>query len=265
MNYFSNMEILRTYGSPPFTVAVIHGGPGAPGEMAPVARELSVFGGVLEPIQTGVTIEGQIEELRDVLGKHGDLPVTLIGFSWGAMLSFIFTARYPQLVKKLILIGSGPYEEKYAANIMKTRISRFGKEDEESFIRLTEILNDPSAKNRNEALCDFGKLMSKVDTYDPLPHEDEVLECNYESFKGVWEEASQLRKKGKLLEFGKGIHCRVVAIHGDYDPHPFEGVKEPLYRVLKDFRFFLLEKCGHQPWIERKARDKFYNILKNEI
>jgi pimeloyl-ACP methyl ester carboxylesterase len=259
------METLRTYGAPPFAVAVIHGGPGAPGEMAPVARELSVFRGVLEPIQTGVTIEGQIEELRDVLGKHGDLPITLIGFSWGAMLSFIFTARYPKLVKKLILIGSGPYEEKYAANIMKTRISRLGKEDEENFIRLTEILNGPSAKNRNEALCDFGKLMSKVDTYDPLPHKDEVFECDYESFKGVWEEASQLRRKGKLLEFGKGIHCQVTAIHGDYDPHPFEGVKEPLSKVLKNFRFFLLDKCGHQPWIERETRDKFYNLLENEI
>ncbi|WP_243684767.1 hypothetical protein [Methanosarcina barkeri] len=80
--------------------------------------------------------------------------------------------------------------------------------------------------------------MSKTDTYDPLPYEDEVLECNYESFKGVWEEASELRSRGKLLKIGKEIHCPVVAIHGDYDPHPFEGVKEPLSRTLKDFKFF---------------------------
>ena len=97
--------------------------------------------------------------------RHADLPITLIGFSWGAMLSFIFTARYPQFVKKLILIGSGPYEEKYAANIMKTRISRLGKEDWENFLLLTETLNSPSAKNRNEALCSFGNLMSKADAY----------------------------------------------------------------------------------------------------
>ena len=127
------MKNLRTYGNPPFSLAVIHGGPGAPGEMAPVARELSSFGGVLEPLQTAVTLEGQIRELKDVLEEHGDLPVTLIGFSWGAMLSFIFTSRHPQFVKKLILIGSGPYEEKYAVNIMKTRISRLGKEDLENF------------------------------------------------------------------------------------------------------------------------------------
>jgi len=265
MKNYTNMNNLRKYGNPPFSLAVIHRGPGAPGEMAPVARELSVFGGVLEPLQTAVTIEGQVRELKEILEGHGDLPVTLIGFSWGAMLSFIFTVRHPHLVKKLILIGSGPYEEKYAARIKKTRINRLGKEDLENFVRLTETLNDPSAKNLNETLCNFGKLMSKTDTYDPLPYEDEVLECNYESFKGVWEEASELRSRGKLLEIGKEIHCPVVAIHGDYDPHPFEGVKEPLSRTLKDFKFLLLEKCGHQPWIEKEAKEKFYSLLRNEI
>src|SRR5215510_9607502 len=32
------VENHRTYGSAPYTVAVVHGGPGAAGEMAPVAR-----------------------------------------------------------------------------------------------------------------------------------------------------------------------------------------------------------------------------------
>ena len=50
-----NMKNPRLYGSAPFNIAVIHGGPGAPGEMAPVARELSSLRGVLEPLQTAVT------------------------------------------------------------------------------------------------------------------------------------------------------------------------------------------------------------------
>lgn len=220
---------------------------------------------MLEPLQTAVTIEGQVRELREVLEEYSGLPVTLIGFSWGAMLSFIFTARHPQFVKKLILIGSGPYEEKYAANITKTRISRLGKEDREKFLRLAETLNDPSTKNQDEALCNFGKLISKADAYDPLPYKNELLECSYESFKGVWEEASELRGSEKLLEFGKEIRFQVIAIHGDYDPHPFEEIRDPLSRVLKDFRFILLEKCEHRPWIEREAKERFYNLLRNEI
>jgi len=46
------MKNFRKYGKPPFRVAVIHGGPGAGGEMAPVVRELASDCGVLEPIQT---------------------------------------------------------------------------------------------------------------------------------------------------------------------------------------------------------------------
>ena len=85
------MKNLRTYGDPPFNVAVLHGGPGAPGQMAPVARELSSKRGVLEPLQTKHTLEGQKQELRSILEEYSDFPVTLVGFSWGAMLGFLFS------------------------------------------------------------------------------------------------------------------------------------------------------------------------------
>ena len=64
---------------------------------------------------------------------------------------------------------------------------------------------------------------------------------------------------------GKKIKCPVTAIHGDYDPHLADGVRIPLSRVLKDFKFILLEKCGHEPWIEKYAKDKFFNVLREEI
>jgi len=259
------MNNLRKYGSKPFPVAVIHGGPGAPGEMAPVAREVSSVMGVLEPLQTAATLERQVRELKAVLAKHAALPVTLIGFSWGALLSFIFAAQHPSFVRKLILIGSAPYEEKYAVNIMQTRLSRLSEQEREQALSLMQTLNDPSIADKNMPLARLGKLLSKADSYDPLPHDDEVLECRYDIYQGVWERASELRSSGKLLELGKRIQCPVVAIHGDYDPHPSAGVIEPLSRTLKDFRFILLEKCGHRPWIERSARDRFNNILKQEL
>ncbi|MFC1970758.1 hypothetical protein ACFLV0_02310 [Chloroflexota bacterium] len=68
--------------------------------MAPVARKLSSILGVLEPLQTATTIEGQVEELKIVLLENGAIPITIIGFSWGAMLSFIFT-RAPMTIKNI--------------------------------------------------------------------------------------------------------------------------------------------------------------------
>ena len=259
------MENLRKYGHKPFKVAVIHGGPGAPGEMAPVARELSPDTGVLEPLQTATTIEGQVQELKAILEKNGDIPVTLIGFSWGAMLSFILTARYPSYVKKLILIGSGAYEEEYAVDIMKTRLSRLNDGERREVLFLMELLNDPAIEDKNTPMARFGELMSKADSYDPLPHDSEILEYQYDIYRSVWDQARELRSSGKLLKLGERVQCPVVAIHGDYDPHLSEGIKDPLSRILRDFRLILLEKCGHYPWIELGAKGRFYSILRSEI
>lgn len=46
------MKSLRIYGNPPYQIALIHGGPGGAGEIAPVAAHLSKKYSVLEPLQT---------------------------------------------------------------------------------------------------------------------------------------------------------------------------------------------------------------------
>jgi pimeloyl-ACP methyl ester carboxylesterase len=259
------MKNLRKYGKGPFSVAVIHGGPGAAGEMAPVARELSSHWGVLEPLQTAKSLEGQVEELKEVLEQKGSLPVTLMGFSWGAWLSYIFTADNPTFVKKLILIDSGGFEDKYAENIRETRLSRLSKDEREEVESLVDKINDPAYENKNKAFAKLGKLFSKADAYEAIKVETEAIDCQYNIFRNVWREASELRSSGKFLELGKKIECSVVAIHGDYDPHTAEGVRKPLSGVVKDFRFILLKKSGHKPWIERYAKDEFYRILKEEL
>jgi hypothetical protein len=60
------MQNPTRYGKPPFRVAVIHGGPGAGGEMAPVASELSRSQGILEPLQTALSLPEQVEELKSI-------------------------------------------------------------------------------------------------------------------------------------------------------------------------------------------------------
>jgi pimeloyl-ACP methyl ester carboxylesterase len=60
------------------------------------------------------------------------------------------------------------------------------------------------------------------------------------------------------------VKCPVVAIHGDYDPHPPEGIRLPLSQILQDFRFILLKNCGHKPWIEKMAKERFFEILETE-
>jgi pimeloyl-ACP methyl ester carboxylesterase len=255
----------NAHGNTPYTIAVIHGGPGAAGEMAPVAKELADHWGVLEPMQTAASIDGQLAELKSVLEKHSDLPIQLIGFSWGAWLSYIFAAKFPNMVKKLILIGSSSFDEKYAQNIQQTRLDRLSEDDQKKYHFQIEKLSDPSIANKKKALQQLGELCEKTDTFEPIETEIPQIEFRADIFQSVWQEAAKLRRSGKLLELGKQIQCPVVAIHGDYDPHPAKGVQKPLAKVLDDFRFILLKNCGHKPWIERWTKDEFYRILNNEL
>ncbi len=263
------MKNLRKYGKEPYSIAVVHGGPGADGEMASVALELSSDWGILEPIQTAMTLRRQVKELKTVLAKNGNLPVALIGFSWGAWLSFIVAADYPEIVKKLILIGSGPYEAKYAGGIIdETRLSRLDDKERTEVESLIRALDNAATEDKNSILLRLGILLSKADTYDPIDDvndEFKAVNCRADIFQSVWPEAAEMRKSGQLMALTSKIQCPVVAIHGDYDPHPAEGVKKPLSAALKSFRFILLKNCGHKPWIERQTREKFFQILKEEL
>jgi len=259
------MKPVRMWGHGPYSVAVIHGGPGAPGEMAPVARELSMVTGVLEPFQTEMTLDLQVQELKSVLEKEARIPVTLVGFSWGAFLSWMTAARYPYLVRKLILVSSAPFEESYAGAITSTRLGRLEPAERAEAMDLITKMDDPAGGNKDQILARLGKLLAHADAYDPVPSEEEAFSVQYDVFRGVWDEACELRRKGVLLQMARAIRCPVIAIHGDHDPHPAEGVSEPLSRECPDFRFIILEKCGHRPWIERNASEAFFEALIREI
>jgi len=253
----------RKYGKPPYSVVLVHGGPGAAGEMKPVAKELSKEFGVLEPLQTKKSVNGQVEELKYQIKDNSKGSVILVGYSWGAWLVFILVSRYPELVKKLILVGAGPFEAQYVSEIMTTRLSRLDDKDKQEVGELMKKIQDGDKSDKT--LQEFGAILSKADSYKPIGQNDVSVDIQIDIYQKVWPEADNLRKTGKLLEYGKSIRCPVIVIHGDYDPHPFEGVKKPLLEVLENCKFILLRNCGHKPWTEKEAKNKFYDTLKKEL
>jgi pimeloyl-ACP methyl ester carboxylesterase len=262
------VENHRTYGSAPYTVAVVHGGPGAAGEMAPVAQELSRDHGILEPLQTATSLESQVEELRATLESYAAPPVVLIGFSWGAWLSYIVAARYPALVRKLLLVASGPFDERYVAQLQETRLQRLNEKEQVEWQAINKALSAPLVEDKDALLIRLRVLASRTDAYDTIVGVSEApdtINTQGDVFQSVWAAAAAWRRNGKLLELGRRIQCPVVAIHGDYDPHPAAGVQQPLSARLKDFRFVLLKNCGHTPWLERQARDSFYEAIRREL
>jgi len=252
----SNVDrtVYRKYGERPHAVAVIHGGPGdMAGELAPIAKELSAHFGVLEPLQRQDSLNGQIEELQTTLKQHADMPVVLIGFSWGAILSCLLTERSPSLIKKLIVVGCPPLERGGGARVREQRQARLSREEWELF---TQSLHDPGDSTHRNA--QVSSLCMKTDSVDPI--ENAILHGDYHIFNSVWKEVEALRESGELLSKVQKIKCPIVAIHGLDDPHPIESVRACL-APLEQFRLISLAQCGHRPWIERHAKDLFYQAL----
>lgn len=125
--------------------------------------------------------------------------------------------------------------------------------------------------------CCAGICRGLADAFGVLEHlqtknsTDELLEelCGIafheEQFKSLMDEAVSMRASGELLNFSDHIKCPVIAIHGKKDPHPWRGVKEPLENRLNEFKMYVIDKCGHDPWKEYYAKDEFFAILKSEM
>lgn len=262
------MTPLRCYGAAPFRVAVVHGGPGAPGSVAAVARELArVGGGVLEPLQSARSVDGQVAELGDVLAREASPPVVVIGHSWGAWLAVLLAARRPALIGKLVLVSAGAFEERYVAQLRRRRLARLDPEERAEFERIVRRLEGPGVADRAALLARLGGLTAKTDTYDPIEAaaDADALPADGEAYRAVWPEAAALRRSGALLAEAGRITCPIIAIHGADDPSPAVGVEEPLRAAQQDFRFVLLERCGHTPWTERHAREAFFARLRAEV
>ncbi len=258
------MSLTNTYGKPPYNVVLIHGGPGAIGEMQPVAETLSSDFGILEPLQSKYSIKELITELRESIEENSNIPVTLVGYSWGAWLATIFASTYPKLVKKIILISSGPFENKYIPMMDQTRKERMTEADRKTLEQLSRELKNTDI-NKKDTMKKMGNLYNELDSYSPIPHDHSSLQLDLDMYNKIWYEASKMRERGELLKQLKKTACPIVAIHGDFDGHPAEGVREPLEKYSKDSKFILLKNCGHTPWYEEKARQKFYTVIKKEI
>ena len=210
----------RIYGKEPRNTVLVHGGPGAAGELAPLAKEISLSIGVVEALQSKKAIPDLILELKEIIETHSDGPVQFVGYSWGAWLSFIFAALHPDMVRKLILLSSGPFDASYAPKIVETRLSRLSEEDKRLLESLEKQLSQSDA-NRGEVLLEYGTLMSKADSFSPISLKpNDEIHVDEEIYQSVWKEASKLRRSGELLKYGEKISCPVVVIHGDYDSHP---------------------------------------------
>lgn len=257
---------VNTYGTKPFKIAVIHGGPGAAGYMKPVALELSNNFNILEPLQSKLTIQEQIDELKEQISKYTDEPITLIGSSWGAILSLFFASQNQNMLDKIILVGCGTFTKKATDKAEKIRMSRLTKPQQEKLKENFQLMNNLSSEEQKNAMREMAGLLSIADKYSPIVDNGELKNLDWNIFKNVWTEFIKMQENPEYLKsvFSK-INIPVILIQGNYDAFLTTEIYEFLKECIPQIKLYELEKCGHYPWIEKYAKDEFYEIIKKVI
>lgn len=250
--------MVRIYGETPYKIVLVHGGPGAIGSLKGFAKELFDLSsiGVMEALQSKYTINELMEELHNQIRESGCEKVTLIGHSWGAWLVALVAAKYPTVVERIILVGCPPLQNKYVSQISDRRMENLSEEDGAIFQRLVHN------RATDEDMQKVSRIFEQSDNYclenralHSADHTDSTMHNE------IWSEAAKLRADGTLLEICKRIKCQISLIQGATDPHPAEGVIKPLQEIGVSCEAYILEKCGHSPFMEKYAKEEFYRIL----
>jgi len=254
------------YGEPRAPkLLLLHGGPGADHcYMLPQMLHLGEKYDVLLYDQRGggrsksdtrvpVTWQTHVEDLAAVVTEFGLEPLSVVGYSWGAMLALLYTIeqrKNPHLVPpaRLALISPAPltseyrrqFEAEFVRRQQQPEIEKMRLELAQSGLRE----RDPAAyRQRAFELGVAGYFADPRNARDLTPFR--VVGRVQQS---VWESLGKFDLTGDL----EGIRIPSIIIHGRDDPIPLASSVEAS-RALGT-KLVVLDDCGHVPYVEQPQR-----------
>lgn len=256
---------VRHYGKTGPLVFVLHGGPAAVGDVAPVAKGISASFHAVEPWQRGsggvpLTVARHIADLDDLVTDiGGDPPVAILGHSWGAMLALCYAAKHPSKVGPIALVACGTFDQA-ARNQMQATIEERMDDDLRNRIqRLSSGAADPA-----DVFIGTFKLTRHIFDLDPINPYADKEECEPFDLKAhdeTWSDMQRLQDAGTYPKAFAAIESPVLMLHGQYDPHPGMMTRDSLLPYLPQLEYHEYERCGHSPWIEKSSREVFFSDI----
>ncbi len=251
----------RRYGDVGPHVVLVHGGPGAAGHMAPIARRLAHGARVLEPFQRSsggapLTVRRHIEDLRALLDAERIDRAHVVGSSWGAMLALAFAADHPDRARSLVLIGCGTFDGRFRERFKAIVAERLGPDGQARIDALARQEPDPDKR-----LAKTVALLTRPYSHDLLSEDPENVRVDARANRESWDDMLRLQVDGVYPQAFRRIDAPVLMLHGVKDPHPGPETRDGLLPFLPQLEYVELPECGHFPWLERAAQETFYARL----
>jgi proline iminopeptidase len=244
---------------------VLHGGPGADHRyLLPQMLHLGEKYDLLFYDQRGggrsksdaripITWQTHVEDLAAVVAEFGLDPLSIVGYSWGAMLTLLYTIeqrKNPQFPApdRVALINPAPLTREYRRQF-ETEFAR--RQASPEIQRLRDELAASGLRERDPEAYRQRAFELGVAGYFSDPHKATDLtpfRVVGRIQQSVWESLGDF----DLIRDLKGIKIPLIVIHGRDDPIPLASSSEAASAL--ETTLVVLDECGHVPYVEQPSK-----------
>ncbi|WP_294906798.1 alpha/beta fold hydrolase [Tatumella sp. UBA2305] len=192
---------------------------------------------------SGWTLDTMTEDLALMIQEVLHRPVTFIGQSQGGMVGIRLAARFPELVERMVLIGTSAREEpefKMTDWQLRREILQNGTQQQRSqlFDRIQQVLNSPRWLEQfpQQAADERQRMLHQ----DPQAMALALTEAVF--------------SRGDIRSLLPDITMPVLVICGEDDPATPPELSMEIAHLLESGELALLPETGHHPMLESAAQ-----------
>jgi proline iminopeptidase len=241
---------------------LLHGGPGAshdyllPQMLALGAERDLLFydqrGGGQSRVDSGtpVTWQDHVDDLGNIVGEFSLEPLSIVGYSWGALLALLYAGAAFNGVgllrpSRLVLMNPAPstagYRREFEAEFTRRQKSEPIRSMREELQRSGVQESDRNVyRQRAFELSVAGYFADPGRARDLTP---------FKVIGGVQQSVWASLGEYDMTEHLRGVSCPALVVHGREDPIPLAS-SERIAGAL-DAELVVLADCGHVPYVER--------------
>jgi proline iminopeptidase len=243
-------------GDGPDVAVMLHGGPGASHDYLRPGLDAVAQSGKRRLFYYDQRGSGQspappaswqehVADLDAVRVHLGGAPMTIVGYSWGALLAMLYALEHRQQVARLVLVSPAPAAARERAEA-KERLVAMSKRPSVEALRARL---DPKDRRHRFALAVAGYFANPELAVDLTPF---VVKQSAED--AVWRSLGDYDLRPRLGALG----VPALVAHGDEDPIPLATARATAAALGAEF--VAIPRCGHVPYVE--APDALFSALR---
>lgn len=211
--------------------------------------------------ETNFTTDLLVEDLEALRKEFGLEKMNIIGHSWGGLLGMYYTSKYPQNVKRLILIDAAPVNTELLIQSYEKMVGKFAEGDWDRLQAMYEseayISGDPDGHNEAMRLSEGVTFHNEQarDEYFKIAVFDETTAKNAVAISGP---ARDMKLNITVQDQLQNITCPTLIVQGREDFIVPEAA-ELAHQLIKDSQLVFIPECGHYPFME--ASNRFFDVL----